>query len=81
VLDFVVFLKTRRASTKFGKQDASAFVALARSMKGLLVATNHMTKKSFVDSNVVLYTIGKDARKAEIARRLVEARPTVSPQV
>ena len=40
-----------------------------------------MTEKCFVDTNVVLYTIGKDARKADIARKLVAARPTVSTQV
>jgi predicted nucleic acid-binding protein len=40
-----------------------------------------MTEKSFVDSNVVLYTIGKNVRKAEIARGLVAERPTLSTQV
>ena len=40
-----------------------------------------MTAKSFADSNVVLYTIGKDARKAEIARRLIADQPTISVQV
>lgn len=40
-----------------------------------------MTAKSFVDTNVVLYTIGKDARKAEIARELVGAQPAISTQV
>ena len=36
-----------------------------------------MTAKSFVDTNVVLYTIGKDARKADIARKLVGAQPAI----
>jgi predicted nucleic acid-binding protein len=40
-----------------------------------------MTAKSFVDSNVVLYTIGKDVRKAGIARQLVGEQPTISAQV
>jgi predicted nucleic acid-binding protein len=40
-----------------------------------------MTAKSFVDTNVVLYTIGKDARKADIARDLVGAQPAISAQV
>jgi hypothetical protein len=40
-----------------------------------------MTAKSFVDTNVVLYTIGKDARKADIARELIGAQPAVSIQV
>ena len=35
-----------------------------------------MTAKSFVDTNVVLYTIGKDARKADIACGLVGANRT-----
>jgi predicted nucleic acid-binding protein len=40
-----------------------------------------MTAKSFVDTNVVLYTIGKDAGKADIARDLVGAQPAISAQV
>jgi predicted nucleic acid-binding protein len=40
-----------------------------------------MTAKSFADSNVVLYTIGKDAHKAGIARRIVAESPTISIQV
>jgi predicted nucleic acid-binding protein len=40
-----------------------------------------MTAKSFVDTNVVLYTIGKDARKAEIARELIGGQPAISTQV
>lgn len=39
-----------------------------------------MTAKSFADTNIVLYTIGKDARKADIARKLVAARPAISTQ-
>ncbi|MDB6160719.1 MAG: hypothetical protein JWO04_4425 [Gammaproteobacteria bacterium] len=37
-----------------------------------------MTAKSFVDNNVVLYTIGKDARNADIARELVGAQTAIS---
>jgi predicted nucleic acid-binding protein len=40
-----------------------------------------MTAKSFADSNVVLYTIGKDARKADIARHLIAGQPAISVQV
>jgi predicted nucleic acid-binding protein len=40
-----------------------------------------MTAKSFVDTNIVLYTIGKDARKADIARELPGAQPAISTQV
>jgi len=40
-----------------------------------------MTAKSFADTNVVLYTIGKDARKAAIARGLIAGQPAVSVQV
>jgi predicted nucleic acid-binding protein len=40
-----------------------------------------MTAKSFADSNVVLYTIGKDARKADIARKIVADQPAISAQV
>lgn len=40
-----------------------------------------MTATSFVDSNVVLYTIGKDARKSSIARALIADRPVLSVQV
>lgn len=40
-----------------------------------------MTAKSFADSNVVLYTIGTDVRKADTARRLIAGRPVVSTQV
>ena len=37
--------------------------------------------KFFADSNVLLYTIGKDQAKKEIARRIVGATPTISVQV
>lgn len=40
-----------------------------------------MTAKSFADSNVVLYIIGKDVRKANIARSLIAGQPAVSIQV
>jgi predicted nucleic acid-binding protein len=32
-----------------------------------------MTAKSFADTNIVLYTIGQDQRKAEIARNLIKS--------
>jgi predicted nucleic acid-binding protein len=40
-----------------------------------------MTAKSSVDTNIVLYTIGKDASKAHIARELVGAQPAISTRV
>jgi predicted nucleic acid-binding protein len=40
-----------------------------------------MTAKCFADTNVVLYAIGKNSRKAEIARGILAARPVVSAQV
>lgn len=40
-----------------------------------------MTAKCFADTNIVLYTIGQDTRKAGIARGIVSARPMVSAQV
>jgi len=40
-----------------------------------------MTAKCFSDTNIVLYTIGQDARKAGIARGIVAARPLVCAQV
>jgi predicted nucleic acid-binding protein len=40
-----------------------------------------MTVKVFSDTNIVLYTIGQDARKAKIARELVSICPLVSAQV
>lgn len=40
-----------------------------------------MTALVFADTNIVLYTIGQDARKASIARRIIAAQPKVSTQV
>ncbi len=40
-----------------------------------------MSAKSFADSNVVLYTIGTDVRKADIARALLAENQAVSVQV
>lgn len=40
-----------------------------------------MTAKVFSDTNIVLYTIGQDARKAKIARELMSLCPLVSAQV
>ena len=40
-----------------------------------------MTAKSFLDTNIVLYTIGQDARKKTLARQLIAASPMVSAQV
>ena len=40
-----------------------------------------MTIKSFADTNVVLYTIGQDMRKTEIARNLITDGIIVSTQV
>lgn len=40
-----------------------------------------MTARSFVDSNIVLYVIGRDAGKAVVARELIAARPILSTQV
>jgi len=40
-----------------------------------------MTVKSFVDTNVALYTIGSDVRKKTIARNLIALAPVVSTQV
>ena len=42
---------------------------------------SYMTAKLFVDTNVVLYSIGKDANKAGIARGLIANQPTISVQV
>jgi predicted nucleic acid-binding protein len=40
-----------------------------------------MIVKSFVDTNVVLYTIGQDKRKAEVARNIIVTEVVVSTQV
>jgi hypothetical protein len=52
-----------------------------RFTKGISTATSCMTAKSFVNTKVVLYTIGKNARKADIAREFVGAQPSISTQV
>jgi predicted nucleic acid-binding protein len=40
-----------------------------------------MTDLIFVDTNVVLYTLGEDARKKTIARAILAKRPVLSTQV
>ena len=40
-----------------------------------------MTAKYFSDTNIVLYTMVQDSRKAGIARGIVAVRPMVSAQV
>ncbi len=40
-----------------------------------------MTALIFVDTNLVLYTLGTDARKKTIAREILAARPVLSSQV
>jgi predicted nucleic acid-binding protein len=40
-----------------------------------------MSGKAFVDTNVVLYMLSQDARKARIARDLIATRPRLSVQV
>ena len=40
-----------------------------------------MTVKSFLDTNIVLYTIGQDTHKKTVARQLVASGPMVSSQV
>lgn len=47
-------------------------IALVRSTKEASGATNAMTATSSVDSKVVLYTIGKDARKSSIGYCLID---------
>lgn len=66
VLDFVAFLKTRRAQGKTVLRTRAPSIALARCTTVDSTTTGCMTAKSFVDTNVVLYTIGKDARKADL---------------
>lgn len=46
-----------------------------------LIVMNAMTAKSFIDTNIALYTIGQDKHKTEVARGLVAALPFVSAQV
>lgn len=50
-------------------------------MTDILTGMLAMTDLIFVDTNVVLYTIGKDARKQAIARDILAERPVVSVQV
>jgi len=40
-----------------------------------------MTAKPFADTNIILYTIGRDARKQDIARAIVATHPVLSVQV
>jgi predicted nucleic acid-binding protein len=40
-----------------------------------------VASSAFVDSNVLLYTLGPDSRKAELANRLLDESPTISVQV
>lgn len=40
-----------------------------------------MTAKHFADTNIILYTIGRDARKQDIARAIVATHPVLSVQV
>jgi predicted nucleic acid-binding protein len=50
-------------------------------MMALLTVMNAMTVKSFVDTNIVLYTIGKDKHKVEISRNIIATKPIISAQV
>jgi len=40
-----------------------------------------MTAKTFLDTNIVLYTIGQDTHKKTVARQLIASNPMVSAQV
>ncbi len=40
-----------------------------------------MANRFFIDSNILLYTVGPDARKAERANKLLDERPIISVQV
>lgn len=40
-----------------------------------------MASKFFIDSNILLYTVGSDATKADRANRLMDEKPTISVQV
>ena len=46
----------------------------------ILTEMHAMTGLIFADTNLVLYTIGKDARKKAIAREILVRRPVVSAQ-
>jgi predicted nucleic acid-binding protein len=50
-------------------------------MTGILTETLAMTDKIFVDTNVVLYALGKDDWKKAIARAVLATRPLLSSQV
>ena len=43
-----------------------------------LIVMNAMTAKSFLDTNIVLYTIGQDKLKTEVARSFVVTVPSVN---
>lgn len=46
-----------------------------------LIVMNAMTAKPFLDTNIILYTIGQDKLKTEVARSFVATAPFVSAQV
>ncbi len=46
-----------------------------------LIVMSAMTAKCFVDTNIVLYTIGEDKHKTEIARSIIQTQPIISAQV
>lgn len=50
-------------------------------MMGNLTEKPAMTDRIFVDTNLVLYTLGKDARKKAIARKFLATHPILSAQV
>jgi predicted nucleic acid-binding protein len=50
-------------------------------MTDILTETLAMTDKIFVDTNVVLYALGKDERKKAIARAVLANQPLLSSQV
>lgn len=54
---------------------------IAAATTAALSATNCMTAKCFLDTNVVVYLFSKDEVKAQKAEQLMRARPTISTQV
>lgn len=40
-----------------------------------------MTAKCFADTNIILYSIGQDAEKRNIARDIIQSKPVISTQV
>lgn len=40
-----------------------------------------MTAKYFADTNIILYSIGQDTQKRNIAREIIKSRPVISTQV